>query len=128
MVIWSIYLLFPYYIYISSSRSRGTVSSSYVKTAEDSYDDTDSSIKTASDLDADVHDGSKAASIAEEIHREDESYSMSFDESFTDEESFRQVLPSESHLKEMRRQSSGAGGVGSADGKLPSLHSISAVI
>ena len=36
----------------------------------------------------------------------DASYSMSFDESITDEESFRAVLPSESHRrKELRRQS-----------------------
>ena len=32
------------------------------------------------------------------------SYSMSFDESVTDEESFRQVLPSESHRKEVKQQ------------------------
>lgn len=72
---------------------------SSVKTTEDSRNTSNSSIRTASD--AEGHD-SHSGSVPEEIMGE-ESYSMSFDE--TDEESFRQVLPSESHRKELRRQS-----------------------
>ncbi|XP_012936215.1 centrosome-associated protein 350 [Aplysia californica] len=90
----------------ASGRERSSLTTS-VKTAADSRDDSDSSIKTASDVD--VQD-SRTASVPEEIAGEEEaSYSMSFDESITDEESFRQVLPSESHRKELRRQS-GEGG------------------
>lgn len=67
-----------------------------MKTAEDSRNDIDSSIRTASDAAAD--DESKADSIPEDIP-EDDSYSLSFDESVTE------VLPSESHRKELRRWS-----------------------
>ncbi|XP_059175915.1 centrosome-associated protein 350-like [Physella acuta] len=83
----------------SLSKVNSTSRTSSVKTAEDSRNTSNSSIRTASDAEAqDSHSGS----VPEEIMGE-ESYSMSFDE--TDEESFRQVLPSESHRKELRRQS-----------------------
>lgn len=36
----------------------------------------------------------------------DGDYSMSFDDSLTEEESFKQVLPSESHRKDARRRKS----------------------
>ncbi|GFN76393.1 centrosome-associated protein 350 [Plakobranchus ocellatus] len=87
-----------------------------VRTAADSSraDSSDSSIRSVSDADAADSRAGASASIPEEIsgaargkHDDDDdepSYSMSFDESVTDEESFRQVLPSESHRKEARQQ------------------------
>ncbi|BFZ05882.1 hypothetical protein BsWGS_08921 [Bradybaena similaris] len=67
-----------------------------VKTEESIRTDLSSSSRTPSELDA--HD-SQASSIPEEVPEADDSYSLSFDESFTE------VLPSESHRKEIRRQS-----------------------
>ena len=93
-----------------SSHSGRDSHTTSVKTAIDSSDHSDSSIRTASDLDgvASAVD-SRSEEVPEEIGGEDDddaSYSMSFDESITDEESFRAVLPSESHRrKELRRQS-----------------------
>ncbi|XP_055897249.1 centrosome-associated protein 350-like isoform X3 [Biomphalaria glabrata] len=71
-----------------------------IETAEDSQNSSQSSVKTAQDS-----QDSQNASISEVITKADDSYSMSFDETLTDEESFRQVLPSESHRKEARRHS-----------------------
>ncbi|GFR60073.1 centrosome-associated protein 350 [Elysia marginata] len=91
-----------------------------IKTAADSSrnESSDSSIRSLSDADAADSRAGASASVPEEIsramgegRRDDDdddddarSYSMSFDESVTDEESFRQVLPSESHRKEVKQQ------------------------
>ncbi|XP_046543377.1 LOW QUALITY PROTEIN: centrosome-associated protein 350-like [Haliotis rubra] len=92
--------------------SRSSVSES-VRTAKDSQQDTDSdSIRTASDAEGrgrvqDEHQGGHQSLyvsiililILPCICSTDEDYTMSFDESMTEDESFRQVLPSESHEK-----------------------------
>ena len=77
-------------------------------------DSSDSSIRSLSDADGADSRAGASASVPEEItgavggrdddDDDDRSYSMSFDESVTDEESFRQVLPSESHRKEVKQQ------------------------
>ncbi|XP_071097553.1 centrosome-associated protein 350-like [Haliotis cracherodii] len=91
--------------------SRSAVSES-VRTAKDSQQDTDSdSIRTASD--AEGRDTSKTRSIKEDIR--DEDYTMSFDESMTEDESFRQVLPSESHRKEVKRRHGDSSALAAAD-------------
>ncbi|XP_041369812.1 centrosome-associated protein 350-like [Gigantopelta aegis] len=76
-----------------------------VKTADDSINDTDteSSIRTVSDVDG--LDPSKAESISEDIHGEDFSPSGN-EESLTEDESFWQVLPSESHRKDVKKRKS----------------------
>ncbi|RUS88460.1 hypothetical protein EGW08_003797, partial [Elysia chlorotica] len=81
------------------------------------HDSSDSSIRSLSDADGADSRAGASASVPEEISgvaqggrsrddNEDDarSYSMSFDDSVTDEESFRQVLPSESHRKEAKQQ------------------------
>ncbi|XP_055958069.1 centrosome-associated protein 350 [Patella vulgata] len=90
--------------YTSRHSKQSRSSSGSVITAKDSQQDTDSSsIKSASD--ADGRDESKAESIAEDIPEGD--YTLSFDSSITEDESFRQVLPSESHRKEVKRRHQG---------------------
>nr|KAG5710507.1 hypothetical protein BaRGS_013153 [Batillaria attramentaria] len=83
----------------STATKTRTGTTESVKTAEDSQADSDSSIKTASDMDARPADNSIPLEVPDD-------YSLSFEDSMTEEESFKQVLPSESHRKDAKRRKS----------------------